>query len=151
MSRSEWIVCERTSRWASAMRLELAAEGSPIRLRETRSLSELTANLLEDSTGLSAVEVHRGNFADVLAWLTSARRRCDRGRLVALLDRSLASHATAARDALVEAGAEAIANSPRRLSTILAVGARHGQLALETDENVPYLAQVWASLPWQPR
>ena len=149
MSRVEWTVCERTSRWASAMRIALAADGTPHRLRETRSLSELEAELVDRPTSLTAIEVHRGNLADVLAWLPNARQRFTRPCFVALLDRTLADDMGSVGDVLIEAGAQSIATSPRRLDEILSLARRHAANPRITDENVPLTARVWATLPWQ--
>ena len=145
----EWIVCERTSRWASALRMALARGEMPHRLRELRHLAELDAELAARPTALAAIEIHRGNFADLLAWLPTACERHDRARCVALLDRSLADNLDAACDALVEAGAPAIATSPRRLDAVIALGTRHAETARTIAENAPLMAQAWASLPWQ--
>jgi hypothetical protein len=149
MTPLEIIVCERTSRWASALRMELASVDLPHRLRELRHLAELDAELDERPGALVAVEVRRGNFAELLAWLPAARRRHCRARYVALVDDSLLDHQSEVGDALVEAGVQAIATSPRRLETIVAIGMRHAATAGKTDENAPLATQVWASLPWQ--
>jgi hypothetical protein len=155
MSCCEWIVCEHSSRWASALRLALASGGTRYRLRETRHLAGLAAELAEQPTSLAAIEVRRGNLADILAWLTTARQTFPRARCVALLDRSLAKDAEQVGDALFEAGAQAIAASPRRLDTVLALGQRHAAAVAQhsplTDDNLSFTAQVWASLPWQGR
>jgi hypothetical protein len=149
MSPVEWIVCERTSRWASALRMALAAHGTPHRLRELRHLAELDAELTARPAALAAIEIHRGNFANLLSWLPTARERHVHARCVVLLDRSLADNLDAACDALVEAGAQAIATSPRRLDAVVALGTRHAETARTIDENTPLVAQAWASLPWQ--
>jgi hypothetical protein len=149
MSRVEWIVCEQSCRWASALRMALASGELPHRLRELRHLAELDAELAARPTALAAIEIHRGNFAQLLAWLPAARERHVHARYVALLDRSLADDLDEVCDALVEAGAQAIATSPRRLDAVVALAARHAQTAGKIDENAPLAAQVWAALPWQ--
>jgi hypothetical protein len=149
MSRIEIIVCERTSRWASALRIELASVNLPHRLRELRHLAELDAELDERPTALVAVEVRRGNFVELLAWLAAARARHGRARFTALLDHSFADHQGEVGDALVEAGIQAIATSPRRLEALVAFGERHAAAAQKTDESASLVSQVWASLPWQ--
>jgi hypothetical protein len=149
ISPVEWIVCERTSRWASAMRMALAAGGVPYRLRELRHLSELDADLVARPTALAAIEIHRDNFAELLAWLPTVRERRRHARCIALLDGSLADDLDEVRDALVEAGAQAVATSPRRLAAVIVFGARHAETAEIVGENAPLVAQVWASLPWQ--
>ena len=149
MSRLEWIVCERTSRWASALRMALSSGETSHQLRELRHLAELDAALTARPTALAAIEVHRGNFAQWLAWLPVARERHVQARCVALVDRSLADDLEEVGDALVEAGAQAIATSPRRLDAVVALGARHAETVARIDVNASLAAQVWASLPWQ--
>jgi hypothetical protein len=149
MSRIEIIVCERTSRWASALRMELALGNLPHRLRELRHLAELDAELVERPTALVAVEVRRGSFVELLAWLSAARARHGKARFAALLDHTLADHQDEVGAALVEAGVQAIATSPRRLEGLVAFGERHTAAAQKTDENASLVSQVWASLPWQ--
>lgn len=146
---AEWIVCERTSRWASAFRMALASGEMPFRLRELRHLTELDAELAARPTALAAIEVHRGNFAPLLAWLPVARDRHGRARCVALVDRSLADDIDALCDALIEAGAQAIATSPRCLDAVVDLAARHAETAGKIGENTSLVDRVWASLPWQ--
>jgi hypothetical protein len=149
MSRIEWIVCERTSRWASALRLAFATEDAPPRVRELRHLAELDAELLARPTALAAIEIHRGNFAQLLAWLPAARGRHARACSIALLDRSLTDELEQVTAALLEAGAQAIASSPRRLDAILSLGQQHARITGIIGPNARLDEAVWASLPWQ--
>jgi hypothetical protein len=149
MSRVEWVVCERTSRWASALRMACGARGMPYRLREIRHLAELEAELVKRPACLAAVEFDRANFAAALALLPAMRKKFPGARSVALLDRSLASDFAAVRDAVVEAGAAAVAASPRRLDAILALGQRHAATVHTKDESLPFAARIWTTLPWQ--
>jgi hypothetical protein len=155
MSRIEWVVCERTSRWAAALRMALAADELSCRLRELRHFIELDAELAARPTAVAAIEVHRGNFANVLCWLPRAREQFAEVRFVALLDRSLVVDKTKESadvgDALLEAGAALVVASPRRLEPILELGRRHAAAPPKTSENVRLVEQVWASLPWQAR
>jgi hypothetical protein len=151
MSYVEWIVCERTSRWAAALRLELSHRNLPSRIRETRTLAELDSELAARPNCLAAVEVHRGNFADALAWLSSVRSRYCATLCASLVDRSLVEDLDEVCDVLSEAGVQAIATSPRRLDEVLALGQRHERKLGEIDNDLPLTAQVWASLPWQER
>jgi hypothetical protein len=149
MNRTDWIVCARSSRWAAALRMELESQQLPFRLREVRFLSALDDELAEYAHAVVAVEADRGNFADLLRWLSAARDRHPSTRIVALLDRSLADDVVAVCDVLVEAGAEAIAASPRRLAGILALGVQHATLAGNRGQSASLEASVWAALPWQ--
>ena len=146
---AEWIVCEQTSRWASALRRALESGDTPHRLRELRHLAELDAEFAVRPSALAAIEVDRGNFAQLLAWLPTARERHVHARCVALVDRSLAEELDEICDALVEAGAQAIATSPRRLEAVVGLGTQHAKIAANTNVNASFVDQVWASLPWQ--
>lgn len=151
MSRVEWIVCERTGRWASALRLALAATRPRDRLRETRHFAELDAEIATRPTALAAIEVRRDNFAQALDWLAMAGQRHIGVHCVALVENSLSDQLADVGEALAEAGARAIVTSPRRLGAILALAARHAEVAAETQpvDDRPLEARVWASLPWQ--
>jgi hypothetical protein len=148
MSRAEWIVCERTSRWAAALRLELAQDDPAPRLRELRHLSELDAEI-SARPAIVAIEVHRGNFAAVLHWLSRTRVRQQLTRCAALLDRSLASDSESVIGPLLEAGAVAIAPSPRRLDDVLALERFQSEIAGISSPHESVLDQLRASLPWQ--
>jgi hypothetical protein len=149
MNRIELVVCERSSRWASALRLSFAASGTPFRLRETRHLEELAVELAERPACLAAIEFDHTNFAAALAELTVIRKKFPDVRTIALLDRSLMSEFAAVRDAVVEAGAAAVAASPRGLNSILALSERHAATKRTKDDGMPLVARIWATLPWQ--
>lgn len=151
MNRTELIVCERTSRWASALRLALVAAGDPCRLRETRRLAELDAELAERPTSIAAIEVHCENLATVLDWLPKARQHFPRTRFVALADQSLAADWDFVADALTEAGIDALAASPRRLDAVLTLARLQAKSPAIVDESEPLTTRVWTSLPWQRR
>jgi hypothetical protein len=168
MSGCEWIICEKSSRWAAALRMALERDVRPDRcedrLHEVRSLAELSERLSERRVSLAAIEVRRANLGDVLKWLSTDSRRASRTRFVTLLDRSLQSDPweIAARgadvlrdasDALREAGATDIVVSPRRLGPLIELGRRHAanmaQLHTPSDSELSFSAKAWASLPWQ--
>jgi hypothetical protein len=149
MSRVEWIVCERTPRWSAALRMALAAEDAAARLVEIRLLSELDAAIAGRPHAVVAIEVHAGNFAAVLNFLPAARARHTTSSFATLVDSSLAGIADCTVATLFEAGAQAVAASPRRLEGVLALGRKHGQLSASFSRGSTVLDEVWASLPWQ--
>ena len=149
MNRLEWIVCERSNRWAAALRMELESMQLPYRLREVRFLSALDGELNELTTVLAAIEADRGSFAELLRWLPTARDRHPDVRVVALLDRSLADDMDAVCDVLVEAGVELIAPSPRRLAGIINLGVQQAASAGNSRRRTSLEASVWDTLPWQ--
>ena len=165
MTHGEWIVCESTSRWASALRMALqrqaAIDGRETRLYETRYLDDLAARLHEEPENFATIEVRESNVGDVLAWLARAAGHFPRARFAALLDRSLSQQQTNRAsdagdnlldvcDALCEAGSLEIAHSPRHLQAVVELGRRHVACRhTATPVEADCEARVWASLPWQ--
>lgn len=169
MLSCDWIICERTNRWAAALRLALdrqgAMGGAHYRLRETRHLDDGLLALVQSPDSLVAVEVHRQNLHDTLTWLALAERRFPRSRCIALVDRSLAfgdaaggrSRRSDSRsdlcNALREAGATEIAHSPRDLAVTMELARRHFAVVSRWREsdaaNRSHVEQVWSALPWQ--
>jgi hypothetical protein len=131
------------------MRMALAAEDVAARLFEIRLLSELDAAIGDRPHAVVAIEVHAGNFAAVLNWLPAARDRHTTASFAALVDGSLGEAADSTVATLFEAGAQAVAASPRRLEAVLALGRKHGQLSASSGRGSTVLDEVWASLPWQ--
>jgi hypothetical protein len=168
MSRVEWIVCERSGRWAAAVRAALGRSAwSPSavpRVYEVRQLVEMKERLAERPDGLALVEVQRENFGDTLTWLAKASQENRSARFVALVDRGVwgsVEQGAVSRQrnrrlvvaALREAGAADVVTSPRQLGGILALGERHASLrATECGGPTPEISiadWAWASLPWQ--
>jgi hypothetical protein len=169
MSSPRWIICERSGRWAPALRVTLLGNpGTSRRLEpilELTDLDELHRHVQRGANFLVLLEIQRRNFGDVLAWIASVGARYPAARIVALLDENLADHleftASAADegrsivDALHEAGVWDVVESPRRLGAFLA--------AVQTCrvlEQAPLTFGVdaqsiteWAYslLPWQDR
>jgi hypothetical protein len=168
MKRGDWIVCERTSRWAAGLRIAADRHAitakSQLRVVEVRSLVELAARLDELPTALALVEVRRENFAPVLAWLPDAQARHPYARFYALLDHPPATEnenwpATPVGEnpdvasVLVEAGAVGVADSPRHLHDVLSIAERHRALvAVDSSSSAcdqPLLEWAKSLLPWQ--
>jgi hypothetical protein len=168
MSRLEWILCERSGRWAAALRAALRRTDSPMetmpKIYEVRQLDELASRLEARPDHLALVEVERHRFGDILSWLASACRIQRHARFVALANRDVcdplgidpASRRRARQaviDALREAGASEVVMSPFQLNSLLALGAQHAFLRTSRldspSENVSITQWAWASLPWQ--
>jgi hypothetical protein len=157
MNAMSLILCERTERWAAAIRLAIVRQGmqpAP-RIREVRSLTELEAQLSARPLSLALVEVTRTNIADVLRLVVDASERHPAARFAALLNGGLCESSEcrrAAVDALMEAGCCEFAASPRQLAGILRLARLHAARALETSrkrDNLSIEAWAWATLPWQ--
>jgi len=157
MSRCEWIVCERTDRWAAALRVTIAGQADwpacTPRLYEVRSLEELGARLELRPDCLVLINVDEANLSRVLPWLAAARGNYSGVRFVALIDHDFDSCGQDVADAILEAGAADFATSPRHLPQILPLARRHAaaiaarQSAAASDDS--FVASVWFSLPWQ--
>jgi hypothetical protein len=169
MSVVEWVVCEPTNRWSAALRLLLddqtEADRCRFRIREVRSLAELSAILRERVACLACIETRRDNLRDILTWLSTASHNNLHVKFAALIDYSLhpdpwaspqnrSSLLQDASDALREAGAATVVTSPRRLGPLLEFGR---QIALNSlrqpaaNDGMTIAAKVWAALPWQAR
>ena len=134
------IVCERTGRWAVALRRELA--GSDVRVYETRSLVECWKGLAESPAGLAVVELSAGNVAPLLQRLAGLDRDFPLARVAVVADRSLAKYEWLIR----EAGAVHFTCSSRQLGPLARVVAGHLDQAPSPPQTL--VEQIWARLPW---
>ena len=151
MTRCEWILCERDGSWAAALRVTAAraADGFAVipRLAEVRSLEELAARLQIRSDGLAMIEVRRATLRPVLAWLAEARNRYSAARFVALIERQLDRQDVV--DALLEAGSDDIACSPRHLQHLLSLAKQHAAIRSAMSRHESMAAWARSELPWQ--
>lgn len=168
MSRREWIVCERSGRWAAALRIAVARQragtAAPPRLREVRHLAELQQHHSENRHALCLIEVDADNFDQVLTWLAEAGRRRPTICSLALLtdddgfDGAEPSPAGDARrrdaiEALREAGVLDVVQSPRHVRRVIALADRHGARSVHYGigdaTEQPLTEWVASRLPWQ--
>jgi len=156
------ILCERTGRWAAALRRELGGEGTgpfclkdpkdaphhvplsphPSRIEETRSLSQAFRVLAGGPASFLIVELSRANVDSLLEHMTDLPRRFPLARLAVVSDRRLSGY----RWLVQEAGAVWYTSSPRRLASLAGLACRH--LALAPKQRRGLREQIWASLPW---
>lgn len=134
------IVCERTGRWAMALRRELA--GTDIRPRETRSLADAWDALTRSPSSFIVVELSAGNAPELLRRLERLGHDYPLARAAVVSHRRLAPFETLLR----EAGAVHYVCSPRRLPALADVLARH--LAQAPAPPRGWAERVWAGLPW---
>jgi len=168
MITPHWIICERSGRWAAALRTALARQlpqGTAIALLdEVRTPADLNARLQEFPRSLVLVEVTRTNFDAILQWLADATRRGPDVIAVALLDYGFSGRTVLARNAnrdnqaevataLREAGAMDVVLSPRHLQPVLSLGrhfpSKNSRIParLAADQSIGKWA--WNLLPWQ--
>jgi hypothetical protein len=144
-----WIVCELSGRWIAALRqaidrsMQKNAHRNSKVIRETRTLADFKAAHQERPATLGLVEVRIESFPAVLDLLSSETMR--RMPIVALL------HDLLPEDALREAGALAVIDSPRRIASVLDLANRISTMQSHPNaaESRPIADWAWATLPWQ--
>lgn len=136
-----WIVCERTGKWAAALRRE--ATVGETNVVEVRQPDELAAAIHATPWAtVVVVELRSEGLAASLDALVATERQRYRILPVAVADEELADLELLAR----EAGAVHFLTSPRRIMEFVSLGQRH-------QARVPAPAQslrerVLAELPW---
>jgi hypothetical protein len=139
MPYARLIVCEKTGRWAAALRRELAGKA---RVYETRSLPDCWDELAESPASwlvLEATEANLDNLAQRLAELPEKFRFA---RAMVCGERPMAAWEWLLR----EAGAVHAVFSPRELAPAVRFALRH--LALAPRPEMSLRERVWESLPW---
>lgn len=140
MTSARCIICERTARWASALRRPLQRRG--VRVYETRSLEDCWQEVAAHPASVVGVEVTRANLASVVPWLTRLGPASPRARVVACVDRELIS----AQWLLREAGAVHVQLSPREITPLVRLIHRHLDAAPPNPDTLRQ--QIWQRLPW---
>jgi len=135
------IVCERTGRWAAALRMELAEAG--VRVWETRSLAECWETLAAAPGNFVVVELIAATADDLLGKMVGLEHRFPRTRVAVVADRSLAEYEWLLR----EAGAVHFTCSLRQLAPLARAACRH--LAQVPTPRQGLAERIWAGLPWR--
>jgi hypothetical protein len=137
---SRLIVCEKTGRWAAALRR--AARSRALPLVEVRSLEQLERELVENPAAIAAVEVSAASLVRVATRVAAWRSQFARVAHLFLADEELAP----LEPQLRETGAVHVAFSPRDLRSTVRLIRRHlaraPQPALTVEES------ILARLPW---
>lgn len=136
------IVCERTGRWAVALRRELADAG--VRVWETRTLADCWNELVESPASFVVLELG-GDVAELLRRIARQPSEFPMARLAVVADRSLAAYQWLMR----EAGAVHFVCSPRRVGPLAQLACRH--LLQVPPPQQSLTERIWASLPWGER
>jgi hypothetical protein len=135
------IVCERSGRWAVALRCHLAGAG--VRVHESRTFSDCWELLREAPGSFLVVEVTAAETEGLLRRLARLHREFPLARLAVVADRSQAGCQWLMR----EAGAVHFVCSPRQLGPLAGVVCRH--LAQVPAPPQTLSERIWASLPWK--
>ena len=138
-SAAKLIVCERTGRWAVALRRELAEPG--VRVWETRTLADCRDELIANPASFAAIELG-ANVAGLLRLLAMQQRQLPAARLAVVANRSQAGYEWLMR----EAGAVHFLCSPREVAVLARLACRH--LAEVPPPQQSLAERIWASLPW---
>ncbi len=148
------IVCERTGRWAAALRSVSVSRAN--RIHETRSLPECWEVLAGAPASLVVVELTPANLANLLTRLQRLNRDYPLARAVVVTDRRLADGARSTehdrsaswRWLAYEAGAIHFTCSPREMPVVADIARRHLAQAPHGKKNV--VEAIWDRLPWRP-
>ena len=134
------VVLEHSGVWAATLRRLGVSEGSG--LRETRSVGESNAELALAPASLLVVEVTPTSALAICEQIFTWESRFPCARAVVVMAPDLRRWEPLVR----EAGAVHVVDSPRRLSEIVGLAARHWRAYPQRVDGPR--ERVWASLPW---
>jgi hypothetical protein len=134
------IVCERTGRWAVALRRELTAAN--LQLSQTRALAACWELLAQAPASFLVVELTIPTVDELLPRIACLDRDFPLAHAAVVADRRLAAYQWLAR----EAGAVHFCSSPRQLGPLADIARRH--LAHAPAPRQTITERIWASLPW---
>jgi hypothetical protein len=137
---ARFIICEKSGQWVMALRW--AAANLPLRIYETRSVSECREELQQHPGSFLVLEATTENLESVVQFLAELRHLDSRVLAVVVADRRLHRW----EDLLREAGAVHVAYSPRRLDCIARMAYRHLPAIVPPDETL--LDSVRSRMPW---
>ena len=135
------ILCERTGRWAAALRIELAA--AELRVWEAGPLEEPRRLLAQWPASFLVAELTEKSGAHLIRQLGQIDRFWPQTRVAVVADRKLAGWEWLMR----EAGAVHFVTSPRELSPLVDLACRH--LAAAPAPPQSFTERIWAGLPWK--
>jgi hypothetical protein len=135
------VVCERTGRWAVALRRELADAG--LRVWETRSLMDCGSILSESPASFVVLELRDNKVGETLDFISKWQVEFPLFRFSVVAERTLAPY----RWLMQEAGATTFLCSIRRSSSIAQIACLH---LAHVPPPVPLSLseRIWANLPW---
>lgn len=134
------IICERSERWAAALRTPLARNGH--RLVETRSLDDCWQEVAGRPRSLVALEATPANLESLLPWMRRLAAAFPHVRVIGLGCPALG----AGQWVLREAGAVHVVHSPRQWLLLVRIADRHLGSAPGAEESDRQ--RIWRRLPW---
>jgi hypothetical protein len=141
MTYAQVILCEKSGRWAAALRRALGQQTVPV--AETRSLAQCGEALRTAPASLVALEVTGTNLEAAVSLIVHARREHPAARIGALLD----DGAEPVEMLLREAGAVDVLHATRDAPRLAGLALRH--LALAPRPELPLREQIAERLPWK--
>jgi len=140
MSQPRLIICEKSGRWAVAMRRALADRTE--RIVEARSLRGCSRLVNLHPASIVAIEVAAANLDVVLTAVAHWRQRWPRCRVMAVVEPEL----VAAEVLLREAGVVAVLRATREAPAAARLVERH--FAAVPAADLPLEQAILSSLPW---
>jgi hypothetical protein len=138
---SRFLVCEKTGKWAVALRRELAADARW--LVGTRALSQLIEALAQHPASVAAIEHTPAGPAELAGALTQLHDEFPDATFVIFAKQVSPDTQWLLR----EAGAVHVADSPRRLAPVARIWQRHRRQHPPAESGVREI--LWEQLPWQ--
>ncbi|MGD0518835.1 MAG: hypothetical protein ABSA26_14970 [Thermoguttaceae bacterium] len=133
------VVCERTGRWAAALRCELSGAG--LRVWETRSLADCGTLLAESPASFAVLELSEKKIGEILDFIRHWQAEFPLFRFAVVADRDLASY----KWFMHEAGAADFICSVRKIGAVTRTACRH--LAQSPPLPQSLTERIWANLP----
>lgn len=137
---ARFIVCEKTGRWAVALRRELGDAAALV--FETRGRQSFWNELAASPASFAALELTSANVDAVQTLVYRVGRRFPAARVMILSRRELRQYEWLLR----EAGAIHVAYTTRRLNVAASLATRH--LAAAPRIELPPRERILATLPW---
>jgi len=134
------VVCERTGRWAAALRRELSGAG--LRVWETRIMSDCSELLAESPASFAIVELNERKIKETWGFISNWQAEFPLFRFAVVADRDLASY----KWLMQEAGAADFICSVRKIGALARTACRH--LAQVPPLPQSLTERIWANLPW---
>lgn len=140
--RACMIVCEKESRWAIAVRRELALAPCDVRVHQTRTMLRCWEQLAQSPESIVLLAADHQNVDRVVDRIAGLGGEYPLARAIVLADRDLAAHQWLFR----EAGALHVALSTRLLAPVVRLARRHLAGASAVGESLS--ERIVARLPW---
>jgi hypothetical protein len=134
------VLCERTGRWAAALRGELAGAG--LHVWETRTMDDCGTLLAESPASFAVLELSEKKIGEILDFIGNWQAEFPLFRFAVVADRDLAPY----KWFMYEAGAADFICSVRKIGAVARTACRHLAQAPPLPQSLT--ERIWANLPW---